>query len=189
MEDFIFPIKLVSEKLDESFDLSKIKKFISEQKENNLTETRSNKGGWQSKNYKYSKDTVDDSLIPFVDLVDRAIKTYSNGSRFGHLNNVEVYLRSFWMNVNSPGAHNVLHIHPGSVLSGVFWVSCPENCGRLIVRHPNEMVNYYLGPDELSIDPQEGLLVLFPSYLPHLVEPNQSSEDRISISFNLSIKQ
>ena len=53
------------------------------------------------------------------------------------------------------------------------------------MRHPNEMVNFYLGSDSASINPQEGLLVLFPSYIEHFVEPNQSSEDRISISFNL----
>ena len=47
------------------------------------------------------------------------------------------------------------------------------------MKHPNEMVNFYLGADNVLINPQEGLLVLFPSYLEHFVEPNQGSEDRI----------
>ena len=33
----------------------------------------------------------------------------------------------------------------------------------------------------------EGDLLIFPSYLPHYVEPNKSDEDRIVISFNIDI--
>jgi len=38
-----------------------------------------------------------------------------------------------------------------------------------------------------SVEPVEGGLVLFPSYLDHSVNPNLSSEERIVISFNLNI--
>ena len=40
----------------------------------------------------------------------------------------------------------------------------------------------------LKIKPEEGKLLLFPSYLHHSVEENLSDEDRIAISFNLDIK-
>ncbi len=36
--------------------------------------------------------------------------------------------------------------------------------------------------------PQEGTLLLFPSWLPHMVEANQSEERRISIAFNVMLK-
>ena len=36
-----------------------------------------------------------------------------------------------------------------------------------------------------KIPPKEGTLLLFPSYVPHMVEPNTSDVNRISISFNL----
>ena len=38
-----------------------------------------------------------------------------------------------------------------------------------------------------SITPDEGLLVLFPSYLDHSVKPNLSSNQRIVISFNVNL--
>ena len=38
-----------------------------------------------------------------------------------------------------------------------------------------------------SINPAEGGLVLFPSYLDHSVNENLSNEERIVISFNLSL--
>ena len=34
--------------------------------------------------------------------------------------------------------------------------------------------------------PQDNVLILFPSWLKHQVETNQSEEDRISISFNIN---
>ena len=35
--------------------------------------------------------------------------------------------------------------------------------------------------------PKEGSMLVFPSYLEHMVKPNESDEDRISVSFNLDI--
>ena len=37
------------------------------------------------------------------------------------------------------------------------------------------------------IKPEENRFVMFPSYVEHLVEENKSTEDRISLSFNLSV--
>jgi len=47
--------------------------------------------------------------------------------------------------------------------------------------HPNFKSHFY-------IQPVENLLLIFPSYLLHEVEMNNSNEKRISISFNLCIK-
>ena len=33
--------------------------------------------------------------------------------------------------------------------------------------------------------PEEGRMYIFPGWLEHGVEPNQSTEDRVSISFNV----
>ena len=37
--------------------------------------------------------------------------------------------------------------------------------------------------------PLEGRIFVFPAHLAHQVEPNQSNEDRISISFNIWLKE
>jgi uncharacterized protein (TIGR02466 family) len=39
--------------------------------------------------------------------------------------------------------------------------------------------------DKLRLDPKEGHIFLWPSYLPHGVEPNDHDDERISISFNV----
>jgi uncharacterized protein (TIGR02466 family) len=51
-------------------------------------------------------------------------------------------------------------------------------------REPNN-----LSSDVASFTPNEGDLLIFPSYLHHSVEENLSEEDRIVISFNIKILQ
>ncbi len=41
----------------------------------------------------------------------------------------------------------------------------------------------------ITIPPKENLLIVFPSWVPHAVETNLSKEDRISLSFNFSLKR
>jgi len=103
-----------------------------------------------------------------------------------------------WININGKGHYNTLHNHPGCIMSGIFWVKAPENCGKLGFQNPHSFaesrliesadvdvkkrLNYHYA---FEFAPQEGILVMFPSHLMHLVEPNESDEDRISIAFNL----
>ena len=44
-----------------------------------------------------------------------------------------------------------------------------------------------LNASQISIVPEEGLLVLFPSWLHHSVQANTSNEERIVISFNIDL--
>ena len=44
--------------------------------------------------------------------------------------------------------------------------------------------NQFTG-QSIRIEPVEGNIILFPSYLPHSVETNDHDEERISISFNI----
>ena len=47
------------------------------------------------------------------------------------------------------------------------------------------MNTYCLGPNMAHFEPIEGKMIVFPSCIPHNVDPNDDGETRISISFNL----
>ena len=66
-------------------------------------------------------------------------------------------LGNMWANINPPGGYNNGHIHPNSLFSGAYYVKASPNSGRLI---------------------------MFPAWMWHKVEPNQSNDIRISVSFN-----
>ena len=113
-----------------------------------------------------------------------------------------VRLVDFWININGKGGSNVPHTHPGAKYSGVFYIKVPKEMkgGNLFfLRDYNETYltsqenmgffkqEYNLLPNDLPkipVKPLEKLLIVFPSWLPHSVEFNDTDEERISLSFN-----
>lgn len=107
----------------------------------------------------------------------------------------DVYLTAAWANFNDRrGASNYDHIHQDTY-SGVFFLKIPTGSGRLVINNPGinglwqgamlaDRKNKF-NADKLRIDPREGQIYLWPSYLPHGVEPNDHDDARISISFNV----
>ena len=107
-------------------------------------------------------------------------------------------IKNMWGTVNTKTSHwNMVHTHPESVLSGVFWLSAPEGSGSFVLLNPtqidwwterlnahNIIVNSH-SVSSLEIKPLEGGLLIFPSYVPHMVIPNTNFIKRISISFNI----
>ena len=104
-------------------------------------------------------------------------------------------LGNMWANINPPGGMNQPHIHPNALFSGVYYVKSPVNSGRLKIYDPRPGVQFIMpirkpgnpGKDlwrEANIDPVEGRIIMFPAWLWHAVEENQSNDIRISVSFN-----
>ena len=102
-----------------------------------------------------------------------------------------------WANVNSKYSYHEQHIHPNSFLSGVYYVKVPKNSGQINFIDPkNSMRSLELEPDrtkqltdplrrQIDVTPEDGLLLLFPSWLSHEVQQNTTDDERISIAFNL----
>jgi len=84
----------------------------------------------------------------------------------------------FWLNRMDPGHQTSLHTHEedDELLSAVYYVTVPAHSGRLVFRDP---------PGTLFIDPEPGMLLLFPPDLPHEVEMHEGTHTRLSIAFNI----
>lgn len=83
----------------------------------------------------------------------------------------------FWFNEMQPGHRTSLHSHEelDELLSAVYYLTCPDDSGRLLLQDEYA---------EIAITPRPGLLVLFPPALPHEVEPHRGSGTRLSVAFN-----
>jgi len=109
-----------------------------------------------------------------------------------------------WSNVNLKGDYHVPHNHPHSWLSGVYYVSMPNQQNYVTHRkdlapshisffdpRPQANMNSIEGDqqnrDEYRVLPKEGALLLFPSFLQHMAHPNISDSPRVSISFNVNV--
>ena len=107
----------------------------------------------------------------------------------------EPVLGNMWANINPPGGYNQPHIHPNSLFSGVYYIKALKNSGNLICNDPRPGVQLNMPVRkkgqppkhlwrEFHLQPVEGRIIMFPSYLWHSVEPNESNDIRISVSFN-----
>lgn len=101
---------------------------------------------------------------------------------------------SAWANVNRRGDFNTMHTHPGATWSGVYYVddgeSDPAAEGTAIqLTDPCAARGnaFFPGLSNASIRfrPVPGLMILFPSYVPHAVPPHRGDRPRISIAFNV----
>lgn len=84
----------------------------------------------------------------------------------------------FWFNRMAPGDITTLHSHEehDERLSAVYYVTAPQGSGRLRFRHEGAV---------LAVEPEAGLLLLFPPEIPHEVERHRGEGIRLSVAFNL----
>jgi len=101
-----------------------------------------------------------------------------------------------WTTIYPPGAFVPEHVHSNALLSGVFYARAPESCGNLVFKDPSYVAKTMFlrkvgdFPSVATmhvIDVKTGSMVLFPAWLPHQTEANESKEDRIIVSFNLNM--
>ncbi len=98
-----------------------------------------------------------------------------------------------WGTVLGTQGHQTAHMHRAAWISGVYYVRLPE----IMVRGSNGTegwIEFCRPPDAFAchaphpvrlIEPKEGLMVLFPSYIYHRTIPFSGDQQRISIAFDL----
>ena len=152
---------------------------------------RSNFKGWHSNNF----DLNEPKPKEFINSIQTPLKELFNDMEWD-LFKQKVKITSMWSIINTKEAFNGRHIHGNNHISAAYYVKAPEKCGNIVFYDPRSATVFNhpiikkpnkLNSDSHSIKPKEGLLVLFPSYLHHSVEVNQSNEERIVISFNINL--
>ena len=141
---------------------------------------KSNLGGYQS-------PTID-LKTKFPNLMERIFPELNNVVTDSEL---KISIDNAWININKNRDTNLSHYHPHSALSGVIYLQFVLNAGGIVFENPtlsgafpiDDSVQHFFGG--YGIVPTIGDVVIFPSYLKHYVEPNLSTEDRISIAFNM----
>jgi uncharacterized protein (TIGR02466 family) len=105
-----------------------------------------------------------------------------------------VKMTTCWVNSMGPTTYHTLHVHPSSVLSGVYYVDVPRGSSPLKIEDPRMGLLMASPPRRASapereqnyllIEPRAGQIVLFESWMRHEVPPHRASKARLSVSFN-----
>ena len=164
---------------------SEIKDYCLKTRKEKSGVTISNRGGWHSSEIldplpKSLEDLFTDLSIFVNDVCYRYTGTTL---KFGN----------FWININGHHDYNLLHDHQKSVLSGVYYVDVPDdNMGDLVL-HRGDNAEFFIKDIKESTQfnsfsctkkAKTSTFYLFPSWIKHHVERNESNKERISIAFN-----
>lgn len=158
---------------------------------------RSNAGGWQS------AGNIITWSEPCVQILKQRVETMVFNV-IGELVLKDGRERTFtlmidgWANVCRKGDYNVVHSHPNAMFSVVYYVAAgePDNSvpygGLLELLDPRESANYIQIQNTMLdartfIENKPGRMVLFPSWVKHMVHPFVGDGVRISIASNINV--
>jgi len=163
--------------------------LLKNEKNNKCNNIVSNVGGFQTKdlillqNENITRNLFLKNTAEFVKILNNKIE-------------LKLQLSSFWINSNNKNDYNLLHNHVPGNISGVYYIKVPKKSGRLVFQNGDltklnsdnypyfNNANFYA---RYFCNINENDLYLFTSETLHYVEPNNSDEERISVSFNIKI--
>jgi len=102
-----------------------------------------------------------------------------------------------WANILAEEGHQAAHIHNLGWLSGVYYPFIPEvvrdddpeHQGWIEFGRPGYDLPCRYAPRVTAIKPENGLILMFPSYFWHRTIPFQGAPERISIAFDVHMRE
>jgi len=131
-------------------------------------------------------------LCEIKKIIEFAIDEYTTKFMSWNLNSF--YITQSWANITKPLTSHHKHYHFNSLISGVFYLSTIEEDNIVFFNDAKKIIsvessNYGIfNSDIFKIAVNNNTVVVFPSSLIHGVDVNNTSEDRISIAFNVFVK-
>ena len=177
-------------KKDLNINNKELLNFILNLKKKSKGRKKSNPTGWQSMDLNL-RDKI------FSKLNKKIIENFLQYINKISLKN-DFKISNMWANVNRYKDYNLIHSHPNVTVSGVYYLKVPKNSGNIFFVNPasqlietswDKCIEKYTTQNSpfFRVNPIEGQLILFPSWLQHGVEPNlNKKQDRISFSFNIT---
>ena len=161
-------------------------KLIQAEKErggkNWLSETYNTLGTYdlqKDKSFKILLEKIEDKVLEFT-------KRHNSDYRYK--------IQESWLNVYNKSDYQEYHHHPNSTFSAVYFLKASENCSRIVFENPIE-------PEMITIKdikqhnpltfktcffpPVENGLIIFRSYLRHMVEKQNTDYERMTVAANL----
>ena len=154
---------------------------------------QTNIGGWHSEtgNLDFCGGAGERLIGHMLEMIEEA--TGRLAAEYGRPLGPSSWTLSAWANVNRRGDFNQMHTHPGATWSGVYYVDHGESASGaagtpIQLSDPNPARTNIFFPEfsasNVLLQPAPGLMILFPSYVPHAVLAHQGDRPRISVAFN-----
>lgn len=163
----------------------------------NIVDDTSNIGGFHSDTQLMSRPEPE--IATLREMVGEAVRDFTAKYVSDNCSEplVDLRIRMWGWGINMrEGDLNMQHVHPDAKVSGVYYVRIPKGqgggsqakpggaimfCDPRPRAHMNQIANQIT---EIVIQPEEGMMILFPSYYEHAVIPFRGGGVRTCIAFN-----
>lgn len=160
-----------------------------DQLRSNPSTSNTNDGCWRSEhkyeNINWLLKEITAKVFRAIDLYSKKDKVFASAIQRIDKKDLKIF---YWTNINQTNSRNVLHSHKSSIFSGVYYVQ-GTNTGTLRIINPANLLGECnkLSPftRDFYYEPRDRDLILWPSWLPHEVEPNTSTRERINIAYDV----
>ena len=154
----------------------------------NLSENRSNIGGWQSKVYTESPKKN-------LSLLQQKVLEFSLGVLQKEGYTIKRNRSAWWININRNESYNVIHTHGRTDAIGIFYLQVPKNAGELEILRNDGLTYTSLRTNRnarfsslYTLSPEVSKFYMFPGHVWHHVKQSYMTEDRISLSYNIEFQ-
>ena len=149
--------------------------------------------GWAPDTHELNEDPFNNNVIKdcpiFLDFLHANLMSYLDdiGCQFPR----EYVITSSWFTKTLHNKYAHLHDHGSCDVSGVYYLKTNGKDGNLLFRDPyNAYATNYIyqvvTSNDSTLPLEQGLLALWPGMIQHRTQPNETQDERISLSFNLS---
>jgi len=147
-------------------------------------------GAWQSAGDLHRRP-------PFAPLAQAMVTAAGRVVNFLQWQCEGIEITNLWANMNFTRHAHHQHAHPNNHISGVYYAKAPERCGDILFYDPRPQAHLMepavktytpITSAQHRFQPEEGMMLLFPSWLEHSVEPNLSGDARVSMAFNVTLR-
>ena len=155
---------------------------------------KENQGGDPGQRIHYNRQSEDTFVLDRPELAN--IRAFIEAKLHEYVTKIfastdKLVITQSWLNKSKKGESHHEHVHPNSMVSGVWYPQIHEQLPPIQFRSRGQrdvslQTNSYntFNSATFMLPMKRGELILFPSNLSHSVPANQSDEERISLSFN-----
>lgn len=150
------------------------------------------RNGWHSPDTLCDRDTEWSKELR--DLILTMTNQFNEQANMPKISDSQANIRC-WAMVMREGDYSCVHSHPGCDLSGCYYVQVPEdmpkNEGNIVFVDPRPAArsSRIFNSQIMGFKPEEGMGLIFPNWLEHYVECHYTKGTRISVAWNLTIKE
>ena len=142
----------------------------------------------QSRSDLQKQEIVQPLCLKIYDIMNSIVDVYKYDT-------YRIEITSMWGNVQKPGTYFKRHSHYNNMFSGVFYLNENKEFPPIVFSRPEEQS---VDPKKVEFNPfnqgsyfhetKKDTLIIFPAWLQHSVDINETDEDRVNISFNAMLR-